>query len=434
MFRLMLVLYNLFFPLLFVLYAPFYLAHLIKRGNFLSGFGERFGLYGRAKRQRLRELDGAIWIHAVSVGETVAALSFIRQWNTRQPGLSFVLSTTTSTGQQLARTKAPENVTPIYCPIDWFVFVWLALHCIRPGMLVIFEVEIWPTLITMARRRGCPITLVNCRMSDRTAQGYYNYRAVFRPLLGKFRWIGVQTAEDLERVKRVVGDRTPVEVCNNMKFDQTPDQEAAAVGPWLERAFGSGERLVLTAASTHAGEEEIVLRTMRAVLPDFPRVKLLLVPRHVERLPELTPLLQESGLPHVRLTALRDGAAAPAGCQILVVDTTGELMSFLAHSDIVFVGKSLGGNEGGHNIIEPAIFGKAILFGSHMENFRRIATIFKQRDAAIEVADEGEFAAAVRRLLDDPAERQRLATASRRTVEEQRGAIERTIRALESYR
>ena len=430
MYHLALLLYNLLFPALFLLYLPFYLRKLRRRGNYRRGFWERFGIYGR-RRQELQAYVGCTWVHAVSVGEAVAALGLIRRWQEAQPGRRFVLSTTTSTGQQLARDKAPDGVAVIYFPIDVWPCVRSALRLLQPAQLVLFEVEVWPNIIRLAGRRGIPVSLVNCRMSDRSAAGYRRHRWFFRHVFDSFAAILVQTQEDARRVAAIVDRADAAEVCGTMKFDQTPDREGGDIGPLLDRVFPA-DRLCFCAASTHAPEEEVIARLTAEVRAEVPQLRLILVPRHQERQAEAEAALTAAGLDYCLLTDLRASAEGYERAA-LIVNTTGELMDFLAASDLVFVGKSLGdfGGDGGHNIIEPAIFGKPILHGPAMENFRDVAAVFQAAEAAIQVADEADLRARLLALATQPDLRARYARASRETVERHRGAIARTIDRLE---
>ena len=436
MFTITLILYNIAFPLLFVLYFPFYLRHLMKRGEFAHGFLERFGLYSGMKKKQLRALSSPIWVHAVSVGETVAALSFINEWRQREPARHFVLSTTTSTGQQIARDQAPAGVVPIYSPLDFLPSVSRALSLVKPAQLVIFEVELWPNIIRAAARRQIPVSLVNCRMSDHSAAGFARHRWFFRHVLGSLSCIAVQTQEDARRVEKVLGKSDKISIYGNFKFDQVSDQAGGDVNDLLGRVFPETgkDRLIFIAASTHAGEEEIMARATVALQQDYQNFRMILVPRHHERTPEVEATLKAANLDYALLTELRESRDSEPK-PVLVVNTTGELLNFLAVSDICFIGKSLGKRkkqQGGHNLIEPAIFGKPIIFGKHMQNFRDVVRIFKANNAALEVANEEEFLEKLRGLVDNEPERQRLGRASRKTVEQQRGAIAKTIALLQS--
>ncbi|NLF15789.1 MAG: 3-deoxy-D-manno-octulosonic acid transferase [Lentisphaerae bacterium] len=422
------LLYNGLFLVAFIVYAPFYAVHLWSRGGLGWDFLQRFGLFGRVARGRLRALEGPVWVHAVSVGETVAALSFIRRLQSRWPGRSVVLSSTTSTGHALAEQKAPAGVVCIYCPLDFWPCVRRALSLVRPALLVIFEVEIWPNLILETAGRGVPVALVNGRMSDRSARGYWRWRGFFGRLFRSFRVIAVQTAADAERLRPLLDDTVRLAVCSTVKFDQVPDADGADKSALLSQVFGPGERLVLCVGSTHAGEEAMACDAMAALKAEFPTLKMVLVPRHHERTPEVEKVLRERGLSY-RLLVPPPAPGEPV--DVLVVNTTGELMNFYGACDVAYVGKSLAGNAGGHNIIEPAIFGKPILHGAAMQNFREVAGIFREASATVELADAADFAPALRGLLADPERRRDLGARARRVVDENRGAIERTLDLLE---
>ena len=184
--KISLILYNLIFPLLFLIYLPVFLTKLIRRGNFREGFWERFGIYSAAKKHSLGSLGHPIWLHAVSVGETVAALSLMNEWCKRDPDIRFVLSTTTSTGQMIARKNASEKIVPLYFPLDHIICVNRALLTINPRLLIIFEVEIWPTLIAAAHKKNVKSALINCRLSDNSAAGYKKYKFIFSDIFAKF--------------------------------------------------------------------------------------------------------------------------------------------------------------------------------------------------------------------------------------------------------
>jgi len=228
----------------------------------------------------------------------------------------------------------------------------------------------------------------------------------------------------------VTGPCERIHVCHTMKFDQTPDPTAADVTPLLDRVFPAGDRVLLVAASTHPGEEAVMLASYRELAVAHPNLRLVLVPRHHERTPEIVADIAAASLDHVLRTSL-SGSDSRHDVPVFVVNTTGELMSFLAAADIVYVGKTLAGNTGGHNVIEPAIHGKAIITGTATENFRPVMEAFRADAACIEVPDEAAFTAACRRLLDDPAARAALGAAARATLAHHRGATPRTIDLLQ---
>ncbi|MBN2451441.1 MAG: 3-deoxy-D-manno-octulosonic acid transferase [Lentisphaeria bacterium] len=430
---LVMLLYNLLFPCVFLLYSPFYLVHLLRRGGLGWDFLQRFGLFDGKTAARLRSLEAPVWIHAVSVGETVAALTFIRRLQQRCPETAVVLSSTTTTGHDVARSKAPAGVACIYCPVDIWPCVRRALRLVRPAMLVIFEVEIWPNLILQTAGSGAAVVLVNGRMSDRSSASYARWSMVFRRLFGAFRAICVQTEADAERVRRVAGAEAPVHVCSTMKFDQVPETRGKDMTAVLDAAFGPGPRVVFCAGSTHPGEEEMVCAALCALRPDFPELRLVLVPRHHERTAEIEPVLEARHLSYRLLAPREDRREPEAPVDVLLVNTMGALMDAYAACDVAYVGKSLAGNRGGHNIIEPAIFGKPILHGPEMQNFRAVAAIFREARAVREVASAEAFPTALRELLADPALRTELGGRARGVVEACRGAVDRTLEIIEPF-
>ena len=423
----------------FVFYLPVFFAKLVKRGGFKKGFWERFGFFSASKKHQLKNFRDPVWIHAVSVGETVAALSFIREWSKQEPNLKFVLSTTTSTGQKIARTQSPENVISIYCPFDFLPFVWSSLKTIEPKMLIIFEVEIWPNLIAFAAWRKIKLTLVNCRMSDKSAQGYAKHRWFFNYIFSRFYLICTQTEEDACRIKSIIGDQPYIKVCNTMKFDQVANSKDNNINALIDAVFPDQNRIIFIAASTHPGEEVIMIKAFKSLIVDFPLLTFILAPRHAERAHEVEKILQKKDMDYVLLTelkkSLKNGNNTMSKETIkekkaLLVNTTGDLVGLFAVSDIVFMGKSLCGIKGGHNIIEPAIFGKPVIFGKNMDNFRQVVKIFKDSKAAVEVEDEEEFCRTLRRLLTDPSERRRLGRIACEVVEKNRGAISKTVKLI----
>lgn len=430
----MFIIYNLLFPLLFLFYLPHYLVHIFRRGGLTRDYWERFGFFSSEKKALLRGLRHPIWIHAVSVGETVAAISFVKSWLQRHPDDTIVFSCGTSTGFETAAKKMPPQVVRIYCPIDFYCAVRHTLNLIRPEMLLIFEVEIWPNLVLQAAKRGVKVALINGRMSDRSSRGYARWQWIFRPIFQGFSSICLQTEEDADRVRRVIGDDPRIQSCGTMKFDQIPDCDSADKHQELDNCFGTGKRILFTAGSTHAGEEELICDAYRQLKTEHPELKLVLVPRHQERAAAVENVLLERGLSWRLLRPRPEQPPVEGPVDVLLVNTTGELMNFYAASDITYVGKSLAGQTGGHNIIEPAIFGKAILYGSHMENFRAVAEIFQKHQAALEIASDNLLLPALRELIEQPEKRQELGRKARQVVDQYRGSIARTLDILDQLR
>ncbi|MFA6715972.1 MAG: 3-deoxy-D-manno-octulosonic acid transferase [Victivallaceae bacterium] len=372
--------YNLIFPLAFVFFIPGMIVKLIRRPGYKKTFMERFAVFSAERKKRLAEYHGAVWVHSVSVGEAVIATALVEKWLKAYPERKFVLSTTTTTGQELARKKVPEGVEVIYCPIDFIFFVRKALRLFQPSMLVIFETEIWPNMIVEAKKSGAKVALVNARMSDRSARGYYRWRGFFRPVLNKFDLIGVQTRQDLERFT-AVAPAANIQVTHNMKFDQQVPEGFSPVD--LSAYFGAGEHQILLAASTHPGEEKLIASVFSGLRNEFPGLRLVIVPRHAERGGEIARILSELQLSFRRRS--EDDGSENNDVDVLLADTTGEMLAFMDAADLVIMGKSLAGHNEGHNIIEPALLGKAIVCGNELRNFRFILDFFKDNNALVTI-------------------------------------------------
>ena len=416
--------YNLFMPIGFLFFVPGLYLKFRNRGGWKGTFAERFGHFTKERIAELSAFHGAIWIHAVSVGECMVALSLLREYRRLHPERKFVLSTTTTTGQELARKQSPEGTAVIFCPIDFLWMVRKTLRVLKPAMLVIFETEIWPNMVLLTKKSGAKVFLVNARISDRSIKGYRRFRMFFAPVLTAFDRIGVQTELDCERFLSVAPEARVV-VTGNIKFDQCPPADLAGID--LAPFFGT-EFLALLACSTHAPEEKLILETFLEVRKRHPELKLVIVPRHAERGNELEELLKASGLRYHRRTA-KTPPAAPLDC--LLADTTGELVKFIKSSDIVLMGKTFAGNNEGQNIIEPAHLGKTIVTGPEMKNFRQAFDALLGNGGVMRLASDAELASAVESLADDPETRCRLGAKAKEAVARHAGALEKTIQLLE---
>lgn len=415
-------LYNLLLPVVFVFFLPRLLFRYRTRGGWKSTFGERFGNYG-SRRGELAKFRGATWVHAVSVGETIVALSMIRRYLERYPERRFVLSTTTTTGQEIARANAPENTVVIFCPID---FPWMVKKCLdllRPAQLVIFETEIWPNMISLAKKRDIPVLLVNGRLSDRSARGYRRLRCFFAPLLCQFDNILAQSENDALRFLSVA-PKAKVVNCGNLKFDQKlPELKDENL---LQAYLGEGE--VILAGSTHPGEEELMVNCFRDLRKSFPNLKLALVPRHAERGDDISEMLKKSGFTFVRRSY---GTFPDEKADILLADSTGEMTQFMKDADIVVMGKSFAGHDEGHNLIEPAMLCKAVVTGPVLRNFRYLLNVLKEAQAVVTATDE-ELTGVLYRLVGNEVERRTLGERAFRTIGANGGAADRAVDALEA--
>lgn len=422
MFRL---LYNLFLPIGFLFYVPGLCLKYRNRPGWKMTFLERFGCFSPERVRELEAFHGAVWIHAVSVGEAVVALSLLRAWQSKNPERKFILSTTTTTGQELVRNQTPANTAVIFCPIDFLWMVRRTLSVLKPSMLVIFETEIWPNLVAETRKRGIPVTLVNGRMSDHSVRGYRKIRCFFGPLLKMFDLISVQTEADAERYLSL-SPEAKVTISGNLKFDQKIPDTFPDAG--YSACFGPGKHLILLAASTHPGEEELVAETFLRLQKEIPNLKLVLVPRHAERAADIAGILKRLG---VRFSLRSSETKDVEPVDVLLADTTGEMLKLMNGADLIIMGKSLAGHDEGHNLIEPALLSKPIVTGHVLRNFRFILKILLQENAVATVTGDGELYEQLRKLLTNEKMRLEIGERAGRAIRRHAGAVDRTIEALE---
>jgi 3-deoxy-D-manno-octulosonic-acid transferase len=393
----------------------------LRNRGYWEGLGERFGL-GPAVGEA-----PTIWVHAVSLGEVTAAVPLIRALRTRHPQMPVVLTTATPTGRARARSLFGDSVATRFIPYDTPGSMRRFLGRVRPGLAVIMETELWPNLFDQCRRRGIPVVLANARLSPRSVRRYRRFGALFRTLLSNDTLVAAQSAEDAERFLAIGAVRARTHVIGNVKFDVQVDPETARAGVAL-RSRSWANRPAWIAGSTHAGEEELVLRAhddLRAAAGD---ALLLLVPRHPARFDSVADLLRRRGVPYARRSA---GTDLTPGTQVLLVDTVGELAALYASVDVAFVGGSLV-PVGGHNLLEPAALGVAVITGPYQSNGWEIAQLLMRAGAALQVADAPELAAALKRLFADPDGRRTIGQRAREVVEVNRGSVQRLLGLIET--
>jgi 3-deoxy-D-manno-octulosonic-acid transferase len=420
--------YNLFYMLFFIGSSPYYFWRMSRRGNWQAGFQERFGRFTTRFKQAITNRH-VLWIHAVSVGEVNIATQLIRSLETRLPNLKIIVSTTTTTGMGELRKRLPSHIEKIYYPIDRKKYVSRSLRVISPEAIVLVEAEIWPNFLWTARSRGIPIFLVNARMSDRSYRGYRRCGFLFRPIFRSFAGVGAQNEADRARLIELGGRPEAVRIVGNLKFDAAVLGERPTVDIttlFAQIGLAPGAPLIV-GGSTHAGEEAILGRVYQKLRAEFPDLFLVVVPRHFERSKEAAKDLEAAGLRVIYRTELSPEVRHSRNdIDCLLVNTTGELRYFYQPATLIFVGKSLAG-EGGQNPIEPAALRKPILFGPNMQNFAGIVEAFLRADAALQVQDEAELEAAFRSLLRDAPKREAIAERALRVVNENKGAIDRTV-------
>jgi 3-deoxy-D-manno-octulosonic-acid transferase len=426
----MYLIYSFLVTLGVLLTAPYY---AWKRRDELAGrrWRERFGLLPESIQQAER---GAIWIHAVSVGETLAVVRLARELQQAFPDKKIFLSCVTPAGRAAGESRLPSVAGRFYLPMDWRGAVGAVLKRIRPSLLVIVETELWPNLLRASQEFGARIILVNARLSTRSFRRYRLVRPFMRRVLEQVDVICAQTEADAERFRHLGAAPERLVLSGNLKFDAEPPRVAAFPRLLEKAATIAGRGPIMIAASTMPGEEPMVIEAWSKVRAQYPQALLILAPRHPARFDEVAQILANSGCSHTRRTHLASQevelSSQVAAPEVLLLDTIGELAGILELADMVFMGGSLV-PTGGHNILEAAYWAKPVVFGPHMENFQDIARLFLEADACVQVQDGHELAASVLRLFEDRAAGHRLGQRGKQVLEGQAGATAQVLQQIQ---
>jgi len=399
----------------------------ISRGR-KSAFGERLG---RLAPSAVAVLQGnpVIWLHAVSVGEVMAARPLLKGLRQRYPDYRLLLTVTTETGRVVAeRDGLVDAVT--YFPFDIGPAVRRLLNSISPLAIIIMETEIWPVFSLEAQRRGIPLLLANGRISGRSFPRYQRFAWFFRPVLERFSGLGMQSEDDLQRILAIGAPTERTRVLGNLKYDIPFGPVEVDERRQLREQYRIPDGLsVLTAGSTHPGEELLVLDAWCSLLKSLPELLLILVPRHPERAGEVEQLLIGRGVSLVRRSLLEQQPQQCRAGQVLLVDTVGELMQLYTLSDLAFVGGSLVAT-GGHNLLEPASRGIPLVFGPYMDNFAEIRSLVLDYGAGVQVSNQHELQEAVVEFLITPELRQVVGTNGLKLLRDSGGAVDRHLAML----
>ena len=403
--------------------APFivvyHLYRSVSRGR-PAAIAERFGFVPEPSVQTLSGCD-VIWVHAVSVGETIAVAPLVSEMKRRWPNRKIVVSNVTETGREVAG-KLPDVDLRIYFPFDYQFAAARLLRLVKPSLVIVVETEIWPNFLRAARIMGIPVVMVNGRISDRSFGRYLKLKWFFRPVLADVSAFCMQTPEDARRIADIGADVAKIHVTKNLKYDVPlsllTDEEKSVL---RTRYLIPDSTAVFTAGSTHPGEEEQVVSAYKNLCMAGWDCFLVLVPRHPERAGQVGDMLNGSGISYTLLSQLEKRQDAFKSGDAILVDTVGELTRFYSLSDMVFVGGSLV-PTGGHNILEPASFGVPVIFGPHMQNFREITSLILQWQAGLQVQDREGLQTALEGLLSNSAERSATGARGVRMLEACRGA------------
>lgn len=424
----MYVVYTALIVLFALVVSPWLIYQAVRYRKYVGSLSQRLGYLPVSFNI---DAEPSIWIHAVSVGELLTARPLISALRERHPSLRLFLSTTTLSAQQLARRGGLEVDAVFYFPFDLGFVVRRTLDLVRPRMFLMMETELWPNLLRECRRRGIKTAVVNGRLSGRSFPRYRRVRGFFKHVLADVDRFCVQSEESARRFVEIGAPAARVIVTGSLKFDSL--EPAAGQNRARDRVLRylrfAPARPVWVAGSTMRGEDAIVLRTFRRIKAAHPTAVLVLAPRHPERFDEVATMAAQEGFRTVRRSELPIDAEPRA--DVVVLDTIGELAIVYQIATVVFVGGSLV-PTGGHNILEPAVYGKPVVVGPSMHNFAEIAAAFTTHDAAVQVASDGAFEAEMLALLSDPVRRARLGAAARALVEANRGAKIKTLEVLDT--
>jgi len=406
------------YTFLFYVALPFIFIRLgwrsIKQPAYRRRMGERLGFYPF-------QFDQCIWVHAVSVGETLAAIPLINALKSRFPDLQMMVTTMTPTGAERVKTAFGESVTHAYIPYDLPAAMQRFIRHFHPVICIIMETELWPNLLALCSKNTIPICLVNARLSEKSAHGYYRVASLTREMLRRINWIAAHGEVDANRFIALGAPKERMSVTGNIKFDIQLPADLAQKGAALRETLGK-DRFIWIAASTHEGEEEIVLAAHKKIREINPQALLILVPRHPPRFDAIAKLSEQS-FSTVR-RSLQESCLSETA--VYLGDTMGELLLMYSAADATFVAGSLI-PRGGHNMLEPGALGKPIVTGPYLFNFAEISELFVSAHALAKVTDANSLAQQVIWLMQHPAEQAEMGARALQVVAENRGALAKQV-------
>lgn len=415
------ILYN----IAFMVFAVFSLPYLIARKKMHGSFGERLGALPAA----VVSAKGAVWIHAVSVGEAVLAVKLASKIKKEFPGEKVIVSTTTVTGNEIARSRGKVAIDALfYSPLDLSWIVRKVARSLSPKAYIMIETELWPNLLEELHSQGVPVALVNGRISDRSFRNYGKIASVMRRILGTLSLFCMQSERDAEKIKNLGAPAKNVRVTGNIKFDEVPLSAENTLYTRAGLGFGETDN-VIVCGSTHHGEEEVLLDAFIGLKNRFRNLKLIVAPRHVERAEAVGVYIANRGLKYRRFSDVIADKDRGLSSDVILVDVIGHLKYIYAAATLIFIGGSLV-KKGGQNPLEGASLGRPVVFGPYMSNFREISEILIEGSAAVKVKSCEELAGVFEELLANDRKREDIGRNAERIVKENAGALERTVREI----
>ena len=417
--------YDIAYLLLLGLAAPWLVFQSLRTGKYRQGWRQKF-LGSVVERSSDRP---CIWFHAVSVGEVNLLVQMVEQWKVRHPDWDVVVTSTTKTGYELARQRFPDSIVD-YCPLDFSWATGRAFRRLRPNLLVLAELELWPNMIGTAQRLGVPVSVINGRLSESSFRGYQKIRRLVSHWLGQVAWIGTQSETYSDRFRKLGAAADGVSCTGSLKFDRAEFDRSNSRTSQLKSLVGlTEESQVWVVGSTQDPEEAMAIRVYQDLIQGWPNLKLVIVPRHAERFQEVIDKVQREPLSSIQRSHLE--FPIEGNWQVLVVDTIGELGAWWGTADVAYVGGSMG-SRGGQNMIEPSAYGAAVCFGPNTRNFRDVVQLLLSHDAAKVVETERAMYEFLTQCLRNPEQATAMGVRAQDLVRHQQGATERTLQGLES--
>jgi 3-deoxy-D-manno-octulosonic-acid transferase len=423
--------YNTLLTLGLILASPFFALKILTTSRYRRGLSQRLGVrYHGVRKRAIREKP--LWIHAASVGEVLGSLPIIKGIAQSKPHLPILLSTMTSTGNEMAEKRAPGVEAVTFFPVDHPWVVKRTISQVDPRVFLMVETEIWPNFLTELGRRKIPVVLLNGRISTRSFQWYKRFHFIFDSPLSTIAAFCMQSISDAQRIIEMGANPERVTVTGNVKFDQSPPEITQREKEALLRALGlQPVQPIFIAGSTHRGEEEFVLKVYRRLSREYPDLILILAPRHLERLAEIETLLQRENIAWKRKSRF-PGKEEEEKPSVILLDTMGELFRLYSIGTLIFVGGSLA-RKGGHNILEPLFFEKPVLFGPHMDNFREISEEVLKREAGFQISETEEMIHRCKSLLEDTSLRSIMGKRGCEIIQANRGATRKTLEMVSQF-
>lgn len=432
---------SILYDIAFLIFGIFYIPYFLIKAKYRYGLGMKFGFLpkGIFKESGYKK---TVWLHAVSVGEIQAARALISKLKEKFSDIRFVISTVTYTGNEIARKIASQNDYVIYLPFDISVITKKVVGKISPSVFIALETELWPNLLLSLNKAGVPIILINGRISDNSFKRYLLAKSFLKSILNKINVFCMQNNLYKDRIISIGAQAKNVFVTGNMKFDNTdyadfsrqsgipPQAGKTDYTDYRQKLGLKPDEEFIVAGSTHSGEERIILEVYKKLKEKYANLKLLIAPRHVDRITDIEKLVKQYGFTSVKISELNQLPTSNFQLStVFLLDTMGQLKFFYGLATIVFVGGSLV-RHGGHNMIEAAVFSKAIIFGRYIFNFHDIAQVFLEDNAAIMVDNKQELQQTIERLINSPQEKTRLGQNAYNIVEKNKGATDRNIELI----